>query len=837
MQQVNQSQSPGKAPQANTADQQKQYNSKEAEPRWQKYWIENNIFKFNPNSKAEIYSIDTPPPTVSGKMHIGHAFSYSQQDFIARYKRMKGFNVFYPFGTDDNGLATERLIEKTKNVKGTKMQRQDFVKLCLDTLDKELRPKYIEDWKRIGMSCDWNIFYTTIDQHCQKISQKAFLDIVKKNRVYRKKAPTMWCPNCQTAISQVECQDANIQSFFNDIVFKVELDSKGCSKEECCKEEEVIIATTRPELLPACVAVFYHPSDKRYHHLKGKKAKVPLFNFEVPILEDERADPEKGTGIVMCCTFGDSTDCEWQKAHNLPIKEAIGKDGTMTSLAGKYQGHDLKTARKLMIEDMKDARLLISQTPISHPVNVHERCSTEIEFLNTEQWFIRYLDLKDAFLARGRELKWYPEHMRNRYENWINGLQWDWCISRQRFSGVPFPVWYEKKSGKPIFASEDQLPVDPMKDIPKGYAKEDIIPESDVMDTWATSSLTPHLAADLFKDHPVYEKLLPMSLRPQAHDIITFWLFNTVVRSHIHENELPWKDVMISGWALDPHGKKMSKSKGNVVEPQAMIEKYSADALRFWAASSTLGDDLPFLEKELVTGQKMINKLWNASKFSLVHLADFNPEEKVSIDEMEIIDKWLLSKLQKIISGVTEALDRYEYARTKLDVEKFFWQNFCDNYLEICKDRLYNPEKRGSKQRLSAQFALYHSILSILKMLAPIMPFITEEIFHAYFMEKEHVKSIHTSQWPLFDKKLIDEQAEQAGDLFINVLQDVRRAKSEAKKSLKEPVSELIIEGKIPVNMFSKIEQDLQAATHAVKIFYKQLSKDSEADFLCDIKL
>ncbi|MCB9358377.1 valine--tRNA ligase [Candidatus Woesearchaeota archaeon] len=802
------------------------YDPKESEPRWENFWIDNGIFKFDPDSNKPIFSVDTPPPTVSGKMHIGHAFSFSQQDFIVRYKRMKGYNIFCPFGTDDNGLATERLIEKMKGVKGTRMSRDDFKKLCLDTLKNELRPKYIEDWKRIGMSCDWDIFYTTINDHSMKISQAAFLDLMKKDRIYRKEAPAMWCPQCQTAISQVECEDVEMKSFFNDIVFKVKNDEG--------KEEELIIATTRPELLPACVAVFYHPTDKRYTHLKGKKAKVPLFDIEVPILEDERADPEKGTGIVMCCTFGDSTDCEWQRAHNLPIKEAITKDGKMTALAGKYEGNDMKTARKMMIEDMKDQRLLLSQEPITHAVNVHERCQTEIEFIHSKQWFIRYLDLKDSFLKRGNELNWYPKHMKNRYDNWINGLQWDWCISRQRFSGVPFPVWYDKKTGEPILPKPDQLPVDPMNDLPEGYTKDQVEPEKDVMDTWATSSLTPHLAADQFKDHPVYEKLLPMTLRPQAHDIITFWLFNTVVRSHIHRNELPWKDVMISGWALDPKGKKMSKSKGNVVEPQAMIEKYSSDALRFWAASSSLGEDLPFQEKELLTGQKMVTKLWNASKFTIMHLEGYQHEE---FEEFEAMDRWLLSKLQKLIKSVTESVERYEYSRIKLDVEKFFWQNFCDNYLEICKDRIYNPDRRGSAEKLSAQYTLYTTLLSILKMFAPITPFITEEIYQMYFKDKENLQSIHISSWPEYDEKLVDEKAESAGDLLVNVLADVRRAKSEAKVSLKEPVKELTIEGKISNDEFSLIEQDLKASTHAETIFYKVLDKESEAEYLCDIKL
>ena len=458
----------------------KRYDPKESEPKWQKFWEENKVYKFNKESKAEIFSIDTPPPTVSGKMHLGHAFMYSQMDFIARFKRMQGFNIFYPFGTDDNGLPTKLLIEKEKKVRAHDLGRKEFVKLCLETLKKEIRPKYIEDWKRIGTSCDFDLFYTTINEHCQKISQKSFIDLYNDGREYRTEAPAMHCPKCRTAISQVECEDKEISSFFNDIVFKV--DNNG-------KEEELIIATTRPELLPACVAVFYHPDDARYQKLKGKTAKVPLFDFEVPILEDKKADPEKGTGLVMCCTFGDSTDCEWQKIHKLPIKEAIGKDGKMTELAGKYEGNTIVTARKMIIEDMKDQKLLLSQEPINHPGNTHERCGTPIEFIHSKQWFVKYLDLKPQMEKWGEKLGWFPHHMKNRYDNWVKGLQWDWCISRQLPFGIPFPVWYCKECDEIILADEKQLPVDPLTDKPPvdkcpKCGSTEFIPEKDIINTW-----------------------------------------------------------------------------------------------------------------------------------------------------------------------------------------------------------------------------------------------------------------------------------------------------------------------------------------------------------------
>ncbi|NQV08616.1 class I tRNA ligase family protein, partial [Candidatus Woesearchaeota archaeon] len=451
---------------------------------------------------------------------------------------------------------------------------------------------------------------------------------------------------------------------------------------------------------------------------------------------------------------------------------------------------------------------------MQHVLNVHERCGIPIEYVALEQWFIKYLDLKPELLRRGKQLNWYPKHMINRYENWIKGLQWDWCISRQRFSGVPFPVWYDKKTGEPIFADEKQLPVDPLKDLPKGYKRAEVIAEKDILDTWATSSLTPHLAADLFKDHPVYKKLLPMNLRPQAHDIITFWLFNTVVRSNFHDNDIPWKDVMISGWALDPHGRKMSKSKGNVVEPQVMMEKYGADALRFWAAGSKLGDDLPFQEKDLVTGHKFATKLWNASKFSLMHLEKYKGEKPKKIEK---IDSWILNKLNKIIKVSTESFDKYEYNKTKLETEKFFWHDFADNYLEIIKDRLYNPEKYSKENILSAKYTLYTTILTCLKLIAPIMPFISEEIYNLYFNKIDGSKSIHTSRWPEFDKGLVNKKDEEMGDVFVMIVGAVRKFKSEKNLALREPIKVLTIETKHEKSV-KDMTKDLIGVTKAENI-------------------
>jgi valyl-tRNA synthetase len=711
-----------------------QLNFAKIEEKWRKFWEKEKIYSFDTKSKKKIYSIDTPPPTVSGEMHIGHACSYSQQDFIVRYMRMKGFNVFYPFGTDDNGLPTAKLVEKKKNVKFKDMSREKFVKLCLDFLKDEL-PKFIQDWKNIGISCDFDIYYSTINDHSKKISQWSFLDLYKKQRMYRKDAPSMWCPDCRTGVSQAEVQDKEKDSIFSDIVFKV-------------GGKDLVIATTRPELLPACVAVFYHPDDERYKKLKGKKAKVPLFNFEVPILEDKRAEIEKGTGIVMCCTFGDQTDMEWQKAYNLPIKEAITKLGEMSELAGKYKGMSLKKAREEILKDLKKAGLLVKSQQIKHFVNVHERCGTEIEIIKNKQWFVKYLDLKKDMLSWGKKLNWYPDYMKSRYNNWVKGLQWDWLISRQRFFGIPFPVWYCKKCGEIMLAEEKDLPVDPLKDKPKKRCKcgnNEFIPEKDVLDTWFTSSMTPRISVELMPKN-IQHKLFPMNLRPQSHDIISFWLFNTVLKSQLHYKKNPFKDVAVSGF-VTLKGEKMSKSKGNIIRPQEVMEKYGSDAIRYWAGSSKLGEDFDYQEKDVITGKKFITKLMNATNFVFMNLKDWNVKKpkKLEKDDIEF-----LGKLNELIRDSTKDFEKYEYSKVKKNVEQFFWSDLCDYYLETVKKITYGKK---SDEKLSVQYTLYRSLLTLLKMIAPIMPFITEEIYQTYFRKTEKEKSIHISEWPEIGKE------------------------------------------------------------------------------------
>jgi len=759
----------------------KVYDPQKSEKEIYSFWEKKKIYNFNPENRGVVFAIDTPPPTISGKMHIGHAFSYSQQDFIARYHRMTGKNVFYPFGTDDNGLPTEKLVEKENNVKIFEIERNDFVRLCQKTL-KKISPDFIADWKRIGMSCDFNLYYSTISKEVQKLSQFYFIELYNRDRIYRKETPTLWCPQCQTAIAQAELEDREVESFFYYIKFKLE------------EGGEIIISTTRPELLSSCVAIFINPNDKRYKKLIGKFAIVPIFGQKVKIYPDKRVNPQKGSGIVMCCTFGDVTDIEWYFDFKLPLLVSIEKNGTMNEKAKQYKGLKIKEARLKIIEDLEKKKLVIKKIPIKHTVNTHERCGTEIEILNTAQWFIKYLDLKKDFLAIGKKMRWFPLHMRKRYENWVKGLKWDWCISRQRYFGIPIPVWYCKKCGTPILANKKDLPVDPLNQKPKKSClcgSKEFIGEKDVLDTWATSSLTPQIAASLIKNKKLKKKLFPMALRPQAHDIINFWLFYTVVRSKIHFNNIPWKDIMISGFVLDSKGEKMSKSKGNVVSPQEIIKIYGADVLRHWSAKGGLGEDLRWNEEELKASKRTIIKLWNASRFCSLHIKKFKPKNIPK--KLEDEDKWILTLLQETIKKYCGYFEKYEFKKAREEIDYFFWKNFCDNYLEIVKTRIYD-KNYPQQSKNSAKFTLYYCLFSIIKLYAPFIPFITEKIYLEIFSKKEKEESLHNLRLPKISKDLIFQKEKNNFNLVIEIISAIRKYKSENQLSLKSEIKKIIIQ-------------------------------------------
>jgi len=751
-------------------------NIQDIEQKWKKYWEKNNIYQYNPDSKDEIYSIDTPPPTVSGKMHIGHASSYTHEDVVVRYERMNGKNIIFPFGTDDNGLATERFVEKEKKVKGNRMNREDFVKLCNDTL-KEIKPDFIQNWKDIAMSCDFNLSYSTINKNTQKVSQKYFIDLYKKELAYKKRTPILWCPTCQTAVAQAELEDKNIPSVFYNIKFNLK------------NEGEIIIATTRPELLSSCVAIFVNPNDKKHTKLINQIAITPIFKDEVKILADEKVDQEKGTGIVMCCTFGDTTDIEWYMEHNLELKESISPDGKMTNLANELEGLNTKEARKEIIEKLENENRIIDKKEIEHLVNVHERCGTEIEILSTDQWFIKILENKEKFIENGREIDWHPKHMIHRYENWIENLKWDWCISRQRFFGIPFPVWYCKNCGKIILADEKDLPIDPLYHKPKKQCEcgsNEFIGEKDVMDTWATSSITPQILENLTN-----KKIVPLNLRAQAHDIISTWLFYTLVRSEYIENKLPWKQVLISGFVLDSKGEKMSKSKGNIVEPKNIIEKYGADALRYWALNVHWGKDIKYNENELKDGKKLITKLFNATNFASQNLSNKKPLEIYPMDQ------YILSKLNNTIKNVDNLFQKRNISQAKTVIENFFWNDFCNNYLEIVKWRTYNLDDNDDKKQ-SAKYTLYQCLLNTLKMFAPMIPFITEELYQNYFKEYEKTKSIHLTNFPKYEDNLNNKELEIEGDNMIKYLEKTRKEKSEKGLSQKSEIEKFTIQNNIP---------------------------------------
>ena len=751
------------------------------------FWEKDKIYQFNPRKKGKIFSIDTPPPTVSGDMHVGHAFSYSHQDFIARFRRMLGDNVFYPFGTDDNGLPTERLIEKINNVKSKNMPRDEFIKLCLWTLRK-ISPDFIKQWKNLGISADYDIFYSTIDKNSRKISQKSFIELYKKGLIYKKDFPTIWCIECQTAIAQAELEDKEEKSRFLTIRFSVD-------------GKDLFISTTRPEMIPACVAVFVNPKDERYKWIKGKKVKIPLFEFDVPVILDESADMKKGTGSMMICSYGDKYDVEAIAKYKLKPRIIFNNDGTMNF--GDYKGMKIKDARKKMIEELKAKNLIVKEEPITHVVNMHDKCGTEIEFLPTEQWFIKILDKKKQWISWGKKIKWHPEHMRKIYEDWVNGLKWDWNISRNRHFGVHIPVWECRSCGEIILPNEKELPIDPMAaKMGCSQCNGESIAETKVLDTWATSSVTPQILSSL-----VGNKIkIPFSIRPHAREIIRTWTFYTIVKSYFNEKKLPWKNIMLSGF-VTLEGEKMSKSKGNIINPNEVIDRYGADCLRFWAAGSKIGDDTAYHEEDVRTGKRFIIKLRNAANFVFGSFKDYKPKKP---KKLEKIDELFLNELNMAVVATTMHFDEYDYSKAKFNADEFFWE-FCDNYLEIVKWRVYNGSKQ---QKESAFYTLYNSLLTILKLIAPIMPFITEEIYQKYYRRNEKIKSIHLSKWPKIETKKIKEWIE--GKTFYYILRRVRQEKANAKKSINAEII-LTITKKDKLKIKELIE-DLRHVTNAKEI-------------------
>ncbi len=756
----------------------KKYDSKEVEPRLESFWQECGTYHFDLAQPGKVYSIDTPPPTVSGLLHLGHVYSYSQTDFIARFRRMQGYRVFYPMGFDDNGLPTERYVEKRLGKKAREIGRQKFIEKCLE-ISAEVEKDYQALWQRLGLSVDWRYSYRTIDEVSQRIAQLSFIDLYQKGLTNHKEAPAIWCPECQASIAQADLDDLERESEFLTLAFQV---VGGGS---------LRIATTRPELLPACVAIFIHPGDERYKHLVGSKAIAPLFLQEVPILEDPLADPEKGTGAVMCCTFGDATDVAWWYKHNLKNIQAIGRDGQMTEAAGNYAGLTTRSARQRIKEALIEQGLLLEAQPVTQSVRVHERCDTPVEYIVAAQWFINILDHKEALVKAGEAVNWFPETMKNRYSAWVENLNWDWCLSRQRYFGVPFPVWYCKDCQEVILAEVQQLPVDPLADGPEKACPKcggtQFVPEEDVMDTWATSSLSPQIVGKwLDEDQSLYRSVFPFSLRPQAHEIIRTWAFYTILKSIYHFDRLPWKDAAISGWGIAGAGMgKISKSRGGgPLAPKEMIERYSSDAVRYWAACTGPGKDAVISEERIQMGAKLVTKLWNVARFAERFIAEYAFSDRVPA--LSPADRWILARLQRLVKRMTYLLESYDYAAAKSELEGFFWTELADNYLEMCKQRLYGDENPG---REGAIYTVYRTLTTLLQLFAPFFPYVTEEIYQNLLQDESGkgpytAVSIHLTNWPVVEAALEDQDAEAVGERLIEIATVVRRFKSEHNLAL-----------------------------------------------------
>ena len=762
------------------------YNFREEEIKWEKFWQDNGVYKFDPNDKTrKTFSIDTPPPTVSGALHIGHISGFGQADMIARYHRMLGKNLFYPLGFDNNGLPTELLVEKEKKIPAHTISREEFTKIALE-LVASYNQMYRDMMIRCGMSCDLSLGYNTIDNKSQKTSQKSFIDLAKKGFAYREFKPAPWCTKCRTSVAGAELEDKELPSIFNYLNFKL-ADGSGT----------IPIATTRPEFLPACVAIFVNPNDERYKNLVGKEVLVPLFEeTKVKILTDEKVGIDKGTGIVMCCTFGDQTDAQWWKEYNLPLKQAIDDGGRMTELCGKYAGLKTTVAREQIIEDLKTAGYLYKQEPLVHSVKVHERCDQPIEFLAKKQWFIKTSseELRNKWIEQGDKINWFPAHMKVRYDAWVKNLNQDWNISRQRYFGVPFPVWYCKDCGEVIFADESDLPVNPLTSSPKHACPKcgstSFEPESDVMDTWATSSVTPQINCNWAEDESGCAERMPMDMRFCGRDIITTWDLRTIIKAYYHQGTTPWKNLIINGWVMADKGVKISKHLANSkMNLSDLVNNFGADVIRYWCANGAYGRDVLFTDDGIKDGLKLLNKIWNASKFVLSFLEDYEPKKPAKVLKL---DSYIMSKFNKMFDRATDFYNKVEMGYAKEEIEKFFW-DFCDNYIELVKNRLYKPEIFGQEAKESAQWACYNVLYRFLQLIGITMPHIAEEIYQAYFVKFEKEISIHRTT---LAKVPCDDESENlisCGEELCALLAMVRGWKSQNNLSLKEEIENITI--------------------------------------------
>lgn len=786
------------------------------EDTWAAQWERDGTYRFDPSkSREEIFSIDTPPPTVSGSLHMGSAFGYVQTDAIARFRRMTGRELFYPMGWDDNGLPTERRVQNYFGVRcdpslpydpdfappaeppkqAIPISRPNFVELCGQLVEED-EQKFEELWRKLGLSVDWELTYTTVGESARRVSQRAFLRNLRRGEAYAAEAPTLWDIDFRTAVAQAELEDRTLPGAYHAVRFH-----RGDGS-------DVVIETTRPELIAACVALVAHPDDDRYQPLFGETVRTPLFDVEVPVVAHQLADPEKGSGIAMICTFGDTTDVTWWRELDLPARAIVGWDGRIKETPpdvvasdgaraayAELAGKTVKQAQQRIVELLGESGELVGEPkPITHEVKFYEKGDRPLEIVTTRQWYIRNgardEQLRERLLARGRDLSWHPPHMRTRYETWVEGLNGDWLISRQRFFGVPFPVWYRIDDDgtvdhdDPLLPPEDALPVDPSSDVPDGYDADQrgkpggFVGDPDIMDTWATSSLTPQIACGWETDDDLFGRTFPMDLRPQGPEIIRTWLFATVVRANFEHDALPWRDTTINGWILDPDRKKMSKSKGNVVTPMPLVEEYGPDALRYWALNGRPGVDTALDYGVMKVGRRLAIKLLNASKFALGVMGEAPAGGAVT----NPLDASMLHSLDTAVAEATAAFAGYDYARALEVTERFFW-GFCDDYVELVKQRAYGA--LGDEGAGSASTALATALSTLLRLFAPHLPFVTEEVW-SWWQEG----SVHRAEWPA---ALGAGGSSSVYECATAVLGEIRKAKTTAKLSMRAPVASVVV--------------------------------------------
>jgi valyl-tRNA synthetase len=817
----------------------KHYDAADAEPRWAARWEQAGTYAYDPTRpREETFVIDTPPPTASGSLHPGHVFSYTHTDILARYVRMTGRNVFYPIGWDDNGLPTERRVQNYFHIrcdpsvpydpqlvlepatpKGSKeptrkVSRPNFIEAC-ERVTREDEQAFKALWTRLGLSFDWREEYQTIDARCRRIAQFSFLDLWRRGHVESRYAPTLWDVDFQCAIAQAELEDRNVEGAYHDLEFGVE---GGGS---------FVISTTRPELLAACVGVTAHPDDARHRALFGRTALTPLYRVPVPIFPSEKVDPEKGTGILMVCTFGDATDVEWWREHELPLRQIVQRDGRLASvgfggpgwesrdpeaanrayaeLAGRY----LKQARRRVVEQLREpaasatgqgAPLRGEPRPIQHVVKYYEKGEQPLELVPTRQWFVRLLRHRDALLEKGAQIEWHPGYMLHRFEDWTRNLNQDWCVSRQRYFGVPIPVWFRLDAegrriyDDPILPEETELPIDPTTDVPPGYQASQrgrpggFDAETDIFDTWFTSSLTPQISSHWTLDPERHRHLFPADVRPQAHDIIRTWAFYTIAKALLHENQVPWKHVVISGFVLDPDRKKMSKSRGNVVTPLPLVELYGADAIRYWAGSARLGVDAAMDEQVFKVGKRLVTKLFNAGKFAL---AQSGPVHPIASE----LDRAFAARLSELVASATRAFEDWNHAQALQETEQFFWSRYTDAYLELAKLRARDESAEGVAGRGSAVATLRLGLSVLLRLFAPFLPYITEEVWSWHFAAQSGVPSIHRAPWPsALDFEGVGPPAEpESLEIAMACLAAIHKAKADASVAAGREVERLTI--------------------------------------------